>query len=501
MRIWMSVAGRGEVAEMMLPVAIGVAIVPAVYLCGARLFSRRTALLAAALAAVSPSLVEYSAQIRPYGLLPLLTLVSCFALVRAIDDGRWTQWAGYVVSTVLLIYTHNWSWLVVGGQVVAVVAISISDMEVRRKLARGVLLSWVVILAAYLPWAATLVFQIRHAGHPPLVVEDWGQAVQLAAFSAPAAIAMVLFGSLPGAGAFTVIAALTVGIGGAVAVRLQGVRSPEKNPDWWHPNTQPPDARTSPTATRVFLIVPGIAIAAVMLLSSRTNLLLPRCLAMLAPLMLLLIAWWVDARVMSAPARNRSTLGAGVVAAAAVISLLGIVSLLRTTRSNVRDVALDVSRRSTPTDLVIIVPEWYAASFNHYFVTAIEQIDYPNDGRGGMVDFSHVFERVADPEPIARLAVRIRDARGSGRRVWLITGRNYLRPVNPNDLARAALYRQSPILSAYRAQQIQHDLRAEFGEPDTTGFVHGNRPRYDDVLAYLYKPPPPTAVKADALQR
>ena len=58
-------------------------------------------------------------MVRPYSLLPLLALAATYALVRAIDVGGWRRWAGYAAAVLALVYTHNWAWLVLAGQWVA----------------------------------------------------------------------------------------------------------------------------------------------------------------------------------------------------------------------------------------------------------------------------------------------------------------------------------------------------------------------------------------------
>lgn len=151
-----------------------------------------------------------------------------------------------------------------------------------------------------------------------------------------------------------------------------------------------------------------------------------------------------------------------------------------------REVASSLANAARPSDVIIVVPEWYAASFDHYCTKPVEEIEYPNPGRGGMVDFSHVFERVSDDRPVALLGERIRRARAEGRRIWLITARNYLRRVSLLELAHAKKYRESPIMSIHRAGQIRDSLRASFGEPDTSLFLRDGPLLYGEVLPFLY---------------
>src|SRR5918997_2957510 len=69
----------------------GAATIPLIYAVGARTVGRGAALLAAALAALSPFLIFYSTEARSYALLVAFVLVSTLALLVAVEGGR-TRW-------------------------------------------------------------------------------------------------------------------------------------------------------------------------------------------------------------------------------------------------------------------------------------------------------------------------------------------------------------------------------------------------------------------------
>jgi 4-amino-4-deoxy-L-arabinose transferase-like glycosyltransferase len=75
------VFGRALIAERLAQVAVGVALVVLIYILGRRLFGPRTALAAAALAAVSPVLVLFDATLISE---PLFTVLLLGALVAAL---------------------------------------------------------------------------------------------------------------------------------------------------------------------------------------------------------------------------------------------------------------------------------------------------------------------------------------------------------------------------------------------------------------------------------
>jgi Predicted membrane protein len=168
MRAWLSLVGDSDARALLLPVTIGVALVPVMYAAGRQLYSRRAGLIAAALTAVVPALNEYSGEIRPYSFLPLLALLSCWALVGALKRRSFVTWSAYAASAIALVYTHNWAWLIVAGQFVAtVVVVFMEERSTRNSLSLKSGLAFVAVGLAYAPWLPTLMYQAAHAGHPP----------------------------------------------------------------------------------------------------------------------------------------------------------------------------------------------------------------------------------------------------------------------------------------------------------------------------------------------
>ena len=82
--IWSRMLGTGETGLRSLSAVLGTLTVPATYAGAQALVSRRSALFAAALVAVSPFLVWYSQEARAYALLVLLGALSLVPLRRVM---------------------------------------------------------------------------------------------------------------------------------------------------------------------------------------------------------------------------------------------------------------------------------------------------------------------------------------------------------------------------------------------------------------------------------
>lgn len=491
MRPWLTIVGDSDAAALALPVLIGVALIPAIYFVAAKLFSKRVALLAAALAALSPALVEHSALVRPYSFLPLLTLLSCYALIQAVQRGRRRAWVGYVLCTVALLYTHNWTWLVLAGEWAAIAILIVANPQRGRgKILRESLVAQIAIGVAYAPWFSWLLYQTRNAGHAPLSLSGAFDYSLLVFVGVRGLLQATILGYPIGKEGLVWTDVqrwlLILPIGFLCASDFLRLRQATDNSSTASTEN---DADTSPERTRekliVLLAVPLGAWAGALVLSTSSNVLIPRCLVSLAPPLIIAFVYWLE-RPRSFIAKRLSQIGCGLLVATYVVTL---VALSRTTRSNAKEVASAVAARTKPSDLVIIAPEWLASSFNRYYQPQVQQIDFPYFGREGAVDFDGIRERIADPAAFARLLPIIADAKQTGRRVWLMMESRDLHKITGYDIARAPTPDGLKDAGMIRANQIRGELTELYGPPDTSLVVPGPLTQFERFRAYLFAVP------------
>ena len=96
----------------------GVFTIWLMYLVGRELFSRRTGLWAAALAAGSPFLYWYSREASDYSLLIAFSAASLYFLARSANRGGWANWTAYVLTTTAALFTHYYGAFVLLAEVV-----------------------------------------------------------------------------------------------------------------------------------------------------------------------------------------------------------------------------------------------------------------------------------------------------------------------------------------------------------------------------------------------
>ncbi len=117
MHFWISQFGRGEIAIRSFALLVGVVAIPAAFWAGARIYDRRTGIIAAGLVAWSPFQIWYSQEARMYELLFLTGLLSIAFLVLAIRENRVHLWVGYFLWTLMGLFTHYFFLFLMVGEV------------------------------------------------------------------------------------------------------------------------------------------------------------------------------------------------------------------------------------------------------------------------------------------------------------------------------------------------------------------------------------------------
>lgn len=476
MRAWARISGGGDVALMFLPVLIGAAIVPVMYLAGSSVFSRRAGVIAAVLSAISASLTEHAAQFRPYGLLALLILVSCASLCAILTAQRRAQ-AAYVVSSVLMLYTHNWGLVIAIGQFLAVVfVIPRIPKASRRSILSRLVISWTIVALLYAPWIPSLLYQTGHAGHGSLAIENANDVLGFVAFSLYRIGETLLWGRL-GNRQFIAIATLIIATASLLVVTRRHRISPVRD-----------ESVQQRSTARVLLLSVGFSLLVALLLSPTSNLMLPRCISTVLPPLLLCVGYWLARLSESQLTLRQAQLLVSFVSLGLVASVSEMFALTRTTRSNMREIAGAIRSNMRADDLLVVAPEWFAASFDHYFPASIEQVNHPYAGRTNMIDFSNVWESRQQSTAVAKLDVRLAAARAANRRVWYVIESRYLRDITEEQMAKAYRHRQSFVYSVSDVKHIRDELTRLYGPP-LVYRIKGPAPIHDEHLAYLFVPP------------
>jgi len=351
MHFWAKLWGTNEFGLRLLPALLGIATIPLLYVVARRMFGRYVGVLAAGVGALLPMHILVSREARMYTLLPLMVLLSIWTLYEATQHNLRRYWIGWVVTSALMMYSHNWGILVFVAENLYV----LWDWLSRQKRGWPFLGAWVASAAGvgllYLPWLPTLWDQYRIPG---IIMGPW-----ITSENSPVGHFFRIFNELtsmtwPGAQPWPYVVLLVVAV---LSVRV----------DWkkvsvgytFAPNLD---------LTVVNLLVP---IVLGILITSKTHGLLPSYVAMaiFPPLCFLLAKALSGLR----PAYGLMAL--------AIIALLFWYQPLRGVYakpvSAMREVAEYVEERAAPEDVIVIAPDYLATPFNFYFEGEQPQIAFP----------------------------------------------------------------------------------------------------------------------------
>ncbi len=122
LHVWLAL-GTTEAAVRSLSVVFAVLTILIVYRLTARLFGETAGRIAGVLLAFNPFFIRYAQEARGYSLAVLLVCAASYCLVRGLDQPSRRTWAACVLLSVLAVYAHFFSALVLLAHLTAVVAL------------------------------------------------------------------------------------------------------------------------------------------------------------------------------------------------------------------------------------------------------------------------------------------------------------------------------------------------------------------------------------------
>ncbi len=148
--------GSDEVTVRLPSSIFSIATIPLLYIFARDLFGIRAAGLSALGIAVSPFHVLFAQEARMYALLGFLTLTATLFFYRAwLGAGFW-NWALFVLSAILALYTHSLAFL----YLVALGVFALVAKNQWRERWRQWVVAHIVILIAFLPWVGVELQQV-----------------------------------------------------------------------------------------------------------------------------------------------------------------------------------------------------------------------------------------------------------------------------------------------------------------------------------------------------
>lgn len=385
-RWWSALAGGSDLIAVGLPLLFGVSTIVAVFFAGRSLVSPGTGALGAWLTAVSPVLVVFSGSVRPYAFLGLLVLFNCLCLWRHLSKPVWRTRLAYLLSASLLVYTHNWTWLIITTNGVFWAGLLV--LQHRRSTEWMDLLGTNILLVMlYLPWVPALINQIRFAGHVPWVGQTWASLFDDLAWGLT---------GLPGLAALCFVGLLAL-----VGRRRGGDRKSIRVAD------------PGPLSVLTWTVLGSTILATI--LQPWTPLLVWHSFSMLAPVTLLATTLVLRPQVSKA-----RWVAAGTAVVLLVIYGLYSQSIGTMRKTNIATMTGLISRMEKAGDLVIVMPAYLSPSFTRYYGGEATTITYPDLEVGGAVVFDRRSARDRSPEALHRVLLRAQQTHEEGGRIWYL---------------------------------------------------------------------------------
>ncbi len=161
LHFWQVSLGNGVATARALSLVFFVLCIPAIYLLGKTVYNKNAGLYAALLLSISPFMNWYGSEIRMYSIFTLLVILHEYFFIKLYKEGnierRKRLWLGYIVVTLLGVFTHYFFWFSIASQVIFFIFNSSLFQKGDFKKFAGIVIGAIV---AFSPW----IFYVLHLG-------------------------------------------------------------------------------------------------------------------------------------------------------------------------------------------------------------------------------------------------------------------------------------------------------------------------------------------------
>lgn len=403
---WMQLFGDGDVAVRSLAGLISVGTLPLMYVAGRRLAGVTVGWVAVALLALNPYALRYANEARMYSLVMLLVLVGFLLVESGRRSSSWWPLVGTALVTTALLWTHYWSFWLLGAVVVVLGWEALRADEPLRHRSRRLTGAVFVGGLGFLPWLPTFLEQAAHTATP------WAQA------SRPTQLVAT---TIEDFGGFEIAEAKLLGLA-LVVLALLGVFGRARGS--WRIEL---DLRTVPRTRLVALVVVLTAAlgAGVSLLTD--NAFASRYASVFFPLFLLLVAVGVT-RV--TPAGGRDLVLAAVLVLGAGVAVHNAASDRTQAGELAAAIEAGTEAAGMETPVVAYCPDQLGPSVSRLLPDeGFDQVVFPELDSDAVevperVDWYDYERRHADGDP-PEFAQRLVERAGTERAIWVVSSSGY----------------------------------------------------------------------------
>jgi uncharacterized membrane protein len=157
---WVNLFGDSEFSTRFLSVIFGTLAIPLIYRVGGLIFDKGVGVLSSLLLGLSVFHIQFSQEVRGYSLMVFLTLLSMYFFIELFRKRSLAVSVGYVLSSLLLIYTHVFGTFVIIAQNIYLVTLFLASKEVYLLSFKKWVLLQIALIILFTPWLGILINQI-----------------------------------------------------------------------------------------------------------------------------------------------------------------------------------------------------------------------------------------------------------------------------------------------------------------------------------------------------
>lgn len=161
LRFFSLIFGYNDFTIRLLPVFIGVFSIYVIYKLGQVLFNKNVGILAAAITSVSPFHIQFSLELRSYGLFMLFSMLSFLFLYKFFEDKSNKNLLYFTLSNIIVLYSHYFSFIYFASVGLVFIYLLFEKKNYSVELYKKLLFSGALSFIAYLPWLSTLIKYLK----------------------------------------------------------------------------------------------------------------------------------------------------------------------------------------------------------------------------------------------------------------------------------------------------------------------------------------------------
>ncbi|MFX0202078.1 MAG: glycosyltransferase family 39 protein [Candidatus Hodarchaeota archaeon] len=157
---WVNLFGDSEFSTRFLSVIFGLLTIFMICKVGGLVFDKEVGILSSLLLGLSVFHIHYSQETRSYSLMALLTLLSIYFFVKLLEKRSLVVAIGYILSSILLMYTHLFGLFIIVAQNIYLVTLFLLSSEVYKLGFKRWILLQGILIVLFIPWIRILISQV-----------------------------------------------------------------------------------------------------------------------------------------------------------------------------------------------------------------------------------------------------------------------------------------------------------------------------------------------------